>query len=255
MIKIVWLKDFMAELYTWKSMAWLLIASVVFSITSYLLLTDKELSLLDQTEMLWLFGKIIIGAALLVVIIHASSLITSEFENETAENLFLSPLTMRDFVIGKLLAALSLWVLVYVVSVPYMLVTSAGSGLTLAFVGYVALFGTLCILSFALLAFAVSFPFRSMKNTLTTTLVVMFALSVPAFFSSTLKNNAAAAGFARINPVDNVFSALDNILVDYHTQILQNMTYLLPVVVFCVLMTAALVFSAKIYGGRVIAGD
>ena len=86
MIKEIWLKEIKGELYTWKSTVWLLIASLLFSFTSYLLLTNKELSLLDQTELLWLLGKIIIGVGFLIVAVDASSLITSEFEKETAES-------------------------------------------------------------------------------------------------------------------------------------------------------------------------
>jgi len=75
MIKQIWLKEIKGEIYTWKSMAWLLIASLLFSFTSYLLLTDKELSLLDQTELLWLLAKIIIGVGLLIITIDASAVL------------------------------------------------------------------------------------------------------------------------------------------------------------------------------------
>ena len=98
MYKYIWLKEIKSELYTWKSLTWLFLTSLIFSATSYLLLTDKELSLLDQTELMWLLGKIIIGAALLVLTIDASSSITSEFEKETAESLFLTPLSMTHFI-------------------------------------------------------------------------------------------------------------------------------------------------------------
>src|SRR5512137_262314 len=106
MYRLIWLKDLKAAVHTWKGLVWLLVTALIFSATSYLFLTNKELSLLDQTEMLWLLGKVIVGSALLVVVIDASSLITSEFENETIESLLLSPITLASLVLGKLLAAL-----------------------------------------------------------------------------------------------------------------------------------------------------
>jgi ABC-2 type transport system permease protein len=247
MYRHVWLKDLKAELYTWKSLVWLLVTSVVFSVTSYLLLTDRELSLLDQTEMLWLFGKVIIGAALLVVVIDASSLITYEFEHETMENLLLSPLSVRDFVLGKLLGALTLWASVYVVSVPYMIVTSSGTRLTGPFLGYTAALGTLAVVGFTALVFAVSFIYRSVKNTLTTSLVVLLGLSVPALFSSALKKTAIAQVLGGINPLDNVFSALDNVLVDYQTSLGQNLKFVLPIVAFCAVTIVLMVISASAF--------
>src|ERR1700682_5643681 len=113
MIKQIWLKEIKEELYTWKSTAWLLIASLLFSFTSYLLLTNKELVLLDQTELLWLLSKVIVGVGLLMVTVDAASLITSEFEKETAESLFLAPISFKQFIIGKFLASLSLWLMIF----------------------------------------------------------------------------------------------------------------------------------------------
>jgi hypothetical protein len=60
MFRYIWKKELQGELYTWKSMLWLVIASLLFSFTSYLLLTDRELSLLDQTELMLLLSQIII---------------------------------------------------------------------------------------------------------------------------------------------------------------------------------------------------
>jgi ABC-type transport system involved in multi-copper enzyme maturation permease subunit len=247
MYKCIWLKDLKTEAYTWKSLAWLLVTSIIFSVTTYLMLTNRELSLLDQTEMLWLFSKIIIGSTLLVVIIDASSLITSEFEYETIENLFLTPLSLKDFVLGKLLASFTLWALVFVVALPYMIATSSGSSVTGAFLGYTAFFGILAVLGFTLFVFAVSFLYRSMKDTLTTSLALFLALSIPALFSSTLKNNTLARIFGIVNPLDNIFSGLDNILVDYQTSPGQNLKFIIPLIVFCAAMLVILIFSIRVF--------
>jgi len=245
MFKYIWKKEIQGELYTWKSMLWLIIASLLFSFTSYLLLTNKELSLLDQTELMLLLGQIIIGVALLIVAIDASSIITTEFEKETAESLFLAPLSIKDFLLGKFLASLTLWASIFIVSLPYIIVASLGSGLTLPFIGYVAFLGTLGIAGFISFIFGVSLFYRSTKNTITTSLIVLLILATPALFSSTLKNNAPSQFFSKINPVDNMFSSLDNVLVDYKTAILENWQFILPLIVFCLLMAGFLVFATK----------
>jgi ABC-type transport system involved in multi-copper enzyme maturation permease subunit len=240
----IWKKEVKGELYTWKSMLWLVIASALFSITSYLLLTDKELSLLDQTEMLWLLAKVIVGTALLIVTIDASSTITSEFEKETAESLFLSPLRLSDFIIGKMLAGLTLWLSIYVVSAPYIIVTSAGTHLTIPFLCYIALLGSLGIIPIIMIVFGISFLYRSGKNTLSTSLVILLLLVIPALFSSTLKNNAFAMTLSRLNPVDNIFASLDNVLVDYKLSLTQNMIFITPLLVFLVIGLIFMVLAA-----------
>jgi len=247
MIKEIWLKEIKAELYTWKSMAWLLISSLLFSFTSYLLLTNKELSLLDQTELLWLLGKIIIGVGFLIVAIDASSLITSEFEKETAESLFLSPISIKDFILGKLYAALTLWLLIYIVAIPYIIVASAGSHLALSFLVYVLLLGTLGIVGFCLFIFAISLLYRSSKNTLTTSLILLLVMATPALFASNLKNNSFASFLSSINPLDNIFSSLDNVLVDYQLKITQNWHFLIPLIIFCIITGSLLIYSLRVF--------
>jgi ABC-type transport system involved in multi-copper enzyme maturation permease subunit len=245
MIGNIWLKEIQAELYTWKSLVWLLLSALLFSLTSYLMLTNKELSLLDQTELMWLLGKIIISSALLVVAIDASSVVNIEFEKETAESLFLAPVSITDFVLGKLLSSLTLWLMVFLVAIPYILVASSGSNLTLYFILYAFFLGTLGAGGFAALILAISLLFRSSKNTLTTSLIILLALSIPALFSSTFKNNAVAGFIGSINPVENIFSSLDNVLVDYQTSLVQNVKFLLPLLVFCALGFLLLFLSMK----------
>jgi ABC-2 type transport system permease protein len=231
-IGAIWRKDTRALLYTWKSTLWLLLAAIIFSITSYLLLTNKELSLLDQTELLWLLSKIIVGAALLIVAVDASATLTAEFEQHTAENLFLSPLRLEDLLLGKLLASLTLWIALWLVAIPYMLVTAAGTRLAPAFIGYVGLLGTLGVIGLVLIILGLGLVFRSSRNTLSTALILVLGFAIPALFGSALKLNPAAQLLAHFNPIDNMFAALDNVLVDAKLSLAANWTYLFPVVVF-----------------------
>ncbi|MBU6427236.1 hypothetical protein KGQ27_03320 [Patescibacteria group bacterium] len=250
MHKLIWKKDILAEIYTWKSALWLLLTALIYSVTCYLLLTNKELSLLDQTEMLWLLGKIIIGASLLVAIIDASSLITTEFEQETIEDLFLSPLPVRDFILGKFLTVMSVWALMYAVAVPYVLVSSAGSNLSAVFLAYAALYGTLLIAGFTVLVFGLSFLYRSFKNTLTTSLVLFLAAGIPALFAATLKTGIVASVITAINPLDAAFASLDNVLVDYHASLSANWPYLLSILGFSAAAGVFLFVSVRIFEKR-----
>lgn len=245
MFRNIWLKELREQLYAWKGTLWLVISSLVFSLISYLLLTDKELSLLDQTEMMWMLAKVIIGIGLLIISIDASSIISNEFEKETAESLFLSPIKMKDFVLGKLLASLSMWFFIFIVSIPYILVTSAGTKLFFPFLAYIFLLGTVGVLGFIMLIFAISLLFRSSKNTLTTSLIILLALAVPSLFSTTLKNNSFALALSKVNPVDNIFSSLDNVLVDYQISLLQNWQFFFPLMLFCLIALIFLVYASK----------
>ncbi len=241
----IWKKELRRELCTWKSSLWLVIASLLLSFTSYLLLTNKELSLLDQTELMWLLSKVIIGIALLVVTIEASGMIAGEFESGTAESVLLTPISLWGFVKGKFLSVLTLWAMLFVVSLPYIIVAAAGSGETLAFLAYAALLGTLVVIGFTAFVFALALFFRSSKNTLTTSLVVLLALAAPALFSGTLKSGPVLQTMSTINPIENVFAALDYILVDAKFSLLSNIQYLVPLLIFCVVTLLFLGYAVR----------
>lgn len=228
-------------------MLWLVIASLSFSLTSYLLLTNKELSLLDQTELMWLLAKVIIGIGLLVTALDAASILTVEFDKDTAENIFLSPVSLSNLMLGKFMSVLTLWAAIFFVSIPYIIVASVGSGLTIPFLAHVTLLGTVGVSAFTLLILGLSLLFRTSKNTITTSLVMLLALGIPATFTTTLKNDLVSQLISHINPIDAIFSSLDNVLVDYHTSVLENWQFLLPLIVFLAITVVFLYGSERIF--------
>lgn len=243
----IWNKELRGEFYTWKSALWLVVAALTFSLTSYLLLTNKELSLLDQTELMWLLAKVVVGVGLLVTALDAASIMTVEFDRDTAENLFLAPLSLADVLAGKFLAVLTLWAAVYAVSVPYVIVASAGSGLMFPFLAHLALLGTLGVAAFTALILGLSLFLRTGKSTVTTALITLLALGLPAAFPSNLKRDPVSQFVAGVNPIDAIFTSLDNVLVDYHTSIMQNWPYLLTLLVFSALAAGFLYLSGLLF--------
>lgn len=67
--------------YSWRGGAWIVTASLIFSLVAYLLLTDKELSLLDQGEMLFTLAEVIIALGVFMSATSASSSISGEIES------------------------------------------------------------------------------------------------------------------------------------------------------------------------------
>jgi hypothetical protein len=96
-----------------------------------------------------------------------------------------------------------------------------------------------------MIVFGISFLYRSIKNTLTTSLIILLAFSVPALFSTTLKSNTFAQVFGKINPINNIFESLDNVLVDYQLSLLSNWQFIYPLLLFCVLGLILMIISAR----------
>jgi ABC-2 type transport system permease protein len=79
--------------------------SIVLSFMSYLLATNKELSLTPPKEMVFFILQITIAVSLLISLIIGANAISEEQENETLEGLLVTPVSRRQIILGKFLAA------------------------------------------------------------------------------------------------------------------------------------------------------
>jgi hypothetical protein len=147
-------KEVKESLYGVRGSMWAVLSAIVLSLMSYLLLTDKELSLLDQSEMLYIITSLAVGLGLLVVGILAADAMVGEKERSTLEGLLLTPVGRGSLVAGKIFAVVASWLLIFVISAPYIFVGSAGTNLSGTTLLYTLVLGTLCVGGFAALTVA-----------------------------------------------------------------------------------------------------
>jgi ABC-2 type transport system permease protein len=96
--------------------------SIVLSFMSYLLATNKELSLTPPKEMVFFIVQITLAVGLLISLIIGANAISGERENGTFESLLVTPVSRRQIVLGKFLAALSPWPFILTISSVYVAV-------------------------------------------------------------------------------------------------------------------------------------
>ena len=213
----------------------MLAASTIFSALAYLLLTDKELSLLDQGESLFLLGEVILSLGLVLSAASASSAISGEMEAGTLECLLLTPINHWQVAVDKLLTIVSLWLILYVVSIPYLIVLASGTNLALSAVLYVGVYGTLLVSAVSSLAIAISARSNSKSSMLATLMVVLLLLAPSLFFATSLKNTDFGLALESINPVSHAVNSLDSVLVDNEQALTQQVIHFVPVVIFLLL--------------------
>lgn len=236
-------REMSGNFYSWRGGAWIVAASLIFSMIAYLLLTDKELSLLDQGEMLFTFGEIVIALGAVMSVTTGSSAISSEVESGTLESLLLTPIHHRQIAIEKLMSAASMWLLLYVASIPYLLVLASGTGLGVDAIFYVGFYGTLVAIGFSSLSIAISAKVRSSKNSIMVSLMILLILLAPSlFFAASLKKTAFGLAVENINPVSHATNSLDSVLVDNEHELMQQAGHIGPVIAFaaaCLALFAA----------------
>ena len=221
--------------YSWRGGAWIVAASMIFSLVAYLLLTDKELSLLDQGEMLFTLSEIVISLAIIMSVTLASSAISSEIELGTFESLLLTPLTGKQIAFQKLLSIITTWFLLYAVSIPYLLVISSGMNLSLSAILYTGFYGTILVTAFSSLSIAISARVRSSKNSIMISLMILLILLAPSiFFATSLKKTSFGIALENINPVSHTMNSLDSIIVDNQQSLSEQGIHIVVVIVFAV---------------------
>jgi ABC-2 type transport system permease protein len=239
-------REFAGNFYSWRGGMWLLAASVTFSIVAYLLLTDRELSLLDQGESLFLLGEVVLALGLILSAASASSVISGEMESGTFECLLLTPISHRQMALEKLLSVVTLWGMLYVVAIPYLVVVASGTNLAWSAVLYVGLYGTLLISAISSLSIAISAMLGSSKNSLMVALMIVLMLLAPSvFFATSLKNTDFGLALENVNPVSHAVNSLDSVLVDNEQALAQQVAHLMPILIFMAACALLFVWYTK----------
>lgn len=238
--------EIFTSFYSWRGTAWIIASGLVFSLIAYMLLTDKELSLLDQGEMLFTLGEVILALGIIMSAVSASSSISSEIESGTFESLLLTPLTHKQIVFQKMLSIITLWAILYLVSIPYLVAVSSGTNLNVSAVLYVGLYGTLLVTGITSISIAISWRLKNSKNSIMTTLMIVLILLAPSlFFGTSLKKTDFGLALESINPFSNAVNSLDSILVDNEQFLSQQIQHIWPVITFVVICTVIFISSTR----------
>jgi ABC-2 type transport system permease protein len=243
---VLYRHEILASFYSWRGTAWIISSGFVFSLIAYLLLTDKELSLLDQGEMLFTLAQVILSLGMLMSAVNASSAISSEIESGTFESLLLTPLTNKQIIFQKMLSIITMWAMQYLVSIPYLIAVSSGTNLSVSAVLYVGLYGTLLVGGITFLCITLSWKLKNSKNSIMTTLMLVLLLLTPSlFFGTSLRKTDFGIALGVINPFSNAVDSLDSILVDNEQFLSQQIQYIWPVTAFVLICTVVLITSTR----------
>jgi ABC-2 type transport system permease protein len=191
--------------------------AVMLSVTSYLVASNRALNFLEQREAVSLTVQVAVAIAALLVLVAAADSISGERERGTLETLLLTPTHRSALVIGKAVAAMSLWLASYVVSVPYIWYLARGTHvlskalLAGAGVGFVlALF--LCGLGLTVSAVA-----SSSRVSLSVSLFILLAVFFPTQLPTSAQNGWFGDVLLRVDPITAGLHYLSKLVVNAHT--------------------------------------
>jgi ABC-2 type transport system permease protein len=190
--------------------------SGLLSVLSYLVATNQALNFLEQRESVNLTLQVAIAVGAMLALLVGADAISGERERGSLESLLLTPVSRLQLTGGKLLAALSLWVAAFVVTIPYVWFLGRGIGIVGDALASGALVGTLLAIFLVSFGMLVSIFAGSNRVSLSVSLFLLLALFAPTQFPTSAQQGWAGDLFLRANPLTAGEHYVGKIVVDGH---------------------------------------
>lgn len=197
-----------------KALILILIYTIVLAVMVYVYSFNTELSLIPPKESVYEMLKNAMAVSMFVGLVIGADTLSGERERNTFESLLLTPISRRQIILGKFLAAISFWPVAYAIAIPFMNVLSQGDAVLVPAILWGLGTGTISVFAFTALGMLVSFWSSSNKVSYFASLGVYVLLLVPAELPGT--SSGAAGQFLQwINPMASVNHFLSKHLVNY----------------------------------------
>ena len=197
-----------------RGIAWLLTASLILSGFSLLLVGNTELSLLDNAQAVYMMMGTVTALGCLLTTALGSDAVAGERERGTLVTLLLTPLTPGRILAGKMGGVAIAWIIIYLISLPYLwAVGGTGQNLFQA-VFYLALFGTPAALGFGFYSLALSARLGSVRSALTIALITLVFAASPLLIGAGLRQNPVGRTFDAVNPLAAALNSYDSAVID-----------------------------------------
>jgi ABC-2 type transport system permease protein len=190
--------------------------SVLVSVITYLGATNEAINFLEQREAVNLTLQVAVAVGGLLGLLVAADAISGERERGTLESLLLTPLPRRHLVSGKLLAALSLWLVALVLTIPYVWFLGHGVGAVGDAVATGLVVGTLLAISLTAFGIVVSASSASNRLSLSVSLFVLLAVFAPTLLPSGAQQGWAGELLLRVNPMTAGEHFISKVVINNH---------------------------------------
>ncbi|MEV6415078.1 ABC transporter permease subunit [Kribbella sp. NPDC051718] len=223
----------------------LLAYSILLSAMTYLAATNRAMNFLEQREAVNLTLQVALSVGVLLTLLVSADAISGERERGTLESLLLTPVGRRAIVVGKLTAAMTLWLACLLVALPYLWVLGRGVAVagSAALLGFCV--GTLVALGLGSLGLLISAGTNSNKTSLAISLLVLLIFFAPTQIPA-LPKTGIGEFLTRANPVGSALTYIAQVLVS-HRSWTDNPTYLAaPALLAAATLTILIVAGPKI---------
>ncbi|WP_211232857.1 ABC transporter permease [Desulfatirhabdium butyrativorans] len=197
-----------------RGLLWLVAFSGLLSAFSLLLVSNTELSLLDNAQVLYMMAGTVMAAGALLAVILGSDAYAGEKERGTLAPLLCAPIAANALLAGKAMGLLAAWGVMFVVSTPYLWAVGASGQNLGAALCCLALFGTPVVIGFGYLAMALSARTGSVLASLLSTVTLLMLAASPLIIGPGLRGTAIGRILDAVNPFAGALNTFDSVIID-----------------------------------------
>jgi ABC-type Mn2+/Zn2+ transport system ATPase subunit len=179
-----------------------------------LLISNAELSLLDNAQVVYMMTGTVTGAGAIIAVILGSDAFAGERERRTLAPLLTAPISTSELLMGKALGLITTWGVMYLLALPYLWAVGAGGQNLIQAMVYLVLFGTPVVLGFGYLAMALSARSGSVLTALLSGLIVLLFCASPLLIGPGLRNSAVGKTLDAVNPFAGALNTFDAVIID-----------------------------------------
>jgi len=217
--------------------------TVLLSLYSYYTVKGSAVNFVPPKEMVYEALKLVMMVGVFMGLIIGADSLSGERERSTLESLLLAPVSRRQIVVGKFLAAVSPWPVALAIAIPYLRVLSQGDEVFAQAVLWGAVLGTTLAPAFTALGMLVSFWSSNNKTSMFMSLVLYLLFLLPTTLSGHAQGGFMGLLFQRANPLGAPRVFLASVLVNNWT-LERARSWLVSPVLFAVLVFVVLFWYA-----------
>jgi ABC-type transport system involved in multi-copper enzyme maturation permease subunit len=197
-----------------RGLAWLMAVAVVLSGFGLLLVSNTELSLLDNAQVVYDMTSMVTALGSLLALVVGIDAIAGERERGSLVPLLLAPVSRSAILGGKLGGVALAWAVMYSLALPYLwAVGSTGQNMVEGML-VTALLGTPVVLGFGFFGMALGTLAGSMRTAMMSGLVALVLSASPLLLGPGLRQSAVGRIFDAVNPFSAAVNAYDAVIID-----------------------------------------
>ena len=188
--------------------------AVALSAFGLLLVSNTELSLLDNAQVVYDMLGIVTALGALLALIVGIDAVAGERERGSLVPLLLMPASRDSILIGKLGGVAIAWAVMFVLALPYVWAVGSTGQNMVDGIAALAVLGTPVVLGFGFFGMGLGSLMGSARSAMLTGLVAIIVSASPLLLGPGLRQSSIGKAFDAVNPISAALNAYDAVIIN-----------------------------------------